>query len=211
MEETKSFLQSKTLWGTFVTVLSTVLALSGHALDANVQSSLIDLCVSIGAVIGTCLTIYGRITAKASLKGSSKSANSLLLLFAIPALLQGCALMNLQPHEQALAVGEELKSAYVALYDEYNALHKTLPPHQVLFMDEYVAPKMDMAKRALIAFRSAAAVYNRTKVEPTNYAKMKEALQAAIADCTALIAKAQTVQPTVINATTVEFQTIGGE
>ena len=94
MEETKSFLQSKTLWGTFVTVLSNVLALSGHALDANVQSSLIDLCVSIGAVIGTGLTIYGRITAKASLKGSSKSVNSLLLLFAIPALLQGCALMS---------------------------------------------------------------------------------------------------------------------
>lgn len=191
MDETKSFWKSKTIWGVIVTAVSLVASLSGHNIDDTTQTELINVGVTIGGVVGSILAIYGRMKADKPIKKekSNKSTEVLILLLLIPVTLQGCALANLQPHEKALVIGEELKTPYTNLYDEYKELHEKLKPEQVKIMEIEVAPVMDKAKAALIAFRDAAAIYARTKIEPDNYSALAASLEQAIADASAAIAK----------------------
>ena len=68
MEFIKQLLNSKTIWGAIVSVASVAGMLFGvdisQELILELQSSLIGIASSVGALVGTALTIYGRIKAR---------------------------------------------------------------------------------------------------------------------------------------------------
>ena len=68
MEFVKQLLNSKTIWGAIVSVASVAGMLFGvdisQELILELQSSLIGVTSSVGALVGTALTIWGRIKAR---------------------------------------------------------------------------------------------------------------------------------------------------
>lgn len=63
MDGTTPWWQSKTIWGSAIAILASILALFGLNLDASLQSQLVDIVVAIGGVIGGALAWYGRVVA----------------------------------------------------------------------------------------------------------------------------------------------------
>lgn len=190
-ETVKPLLASRTVWGGIVSLLVAVLALCGINLDADMQTQLVDAALGIGAAIAGGLTIWGRIKAKTSIKPVSVPGAKPLLLFAlllpVLAVTIGCALKGLQPHEQAMAVGEELRITYVALYQEYEQLHAALPDARPT-LEEKVAPLLDKAKLAVIALREGAGTYARTKTAPGDWLALKTNAMRLLGDAAALLA-----------------------
>lgn len=190
-ETVKPLLASRTVWGGIVSLLVAVLALCGINLDADMQTQLVDAALGIGAAIAGGLTIWGRIKAKASIKPVSVPGAKYLLLFAlllpVLAVTTGCALKGLQPHEQAMAVGEELRITYVALHQEYEQLHAALPGARPT-LEEKVAPLLDKAKLAVIALREGAGTYARTKTAPGDWLALKTNAMRLLGDTAALLA-----------------------
>ncbi|GFM38306.1 hypothetical protein [Desulfovibrio psychrotolerans] len=197
MEETKHLLQSRTVWGATISILCAVLMALGYSVDDAAQSQMVEVGLSIGAVVGGLLSVYGRIkatksvTAKTGTKASGGVAGVLLLFLLVPVALPGCALKDLSPHEKGLAVGNELNTAYAALHQEYLSLHASLPPAGVLFLEKKVAPAMDTAKRAIVAYDDAAIIYARTKTKPLSWSQLLIDAETALQDCTALFIKAR--------------------
>ena len=179
-------------------MLCTVLMAMGYSVDDASQSQMVDVGLSIGVGIGGLLSIYGRIKATKNVsvkkvpKATGKAAGVILLFLLVPVALPGCALKDLSPHEKGLAVGTELNTAYAALHQEYLSLHASLPPAGVLFLEKKVAPVMDTAKRAIVAFDDAAMIYARTRIEPPNWSKLHTDAETALQDCSALFIKART-------------------
>ena len=65
---TKPTLASKTVWGGLVAVGAGIAGLFGYQLDPTVQTGLVELVTSAGAVIGGAIAIYGRIKATHAIK-----------------------------------------------------------------------------------------------------------------------------------------------
>lgn len=67
--------QSKTVWGALITAVTTVLPLIGPLIGINISADLIKLLgdqtvavvQALGGLVGTLLTLYGRVTASAPL------------------------------------------------------------------------------------------------------------------------------------------------
>ncbi|TIH12758.1 hypothetical protein D0S45_17460 [Marinifilum sp. JC120] len=201
MSDGKHFLQSRTIWGVIVTAIALVASLAGKEIDGETQRQLLELGVAAGGLVGMGLGIYGRFKAEKPIKKVKSNSSTLLVLLAMPVLLQGCALMNLSPQDQALSVGKEMKIHYMALHREYESLHETLAPEQVSFMEEEVAPVMDKAKAAIIAYRSAASTFARYKTAPNDIEDLKNSAWKAINDAVALLGKARIVEPLPTNST----------
>ena len=197
MEETKHLLQSRTVWGVVISILCTVLMAMGYSVDDAAQSQMVDVGLSIGVGIGGLLSIYGRIKATKNVsvkkvpKVTGKAAGVILLLLLVPSAMTGCALSGLAPHDKGVAVGTELNTGYAALHDEYLSLHASLPPDGVQFLETNVAPVMDTAKRAIVAYDDAAMIYARTRTEPPNWSQLRIDAETALQDCTALFIKAR--------------------
>jgi len=187
----KPLLASRTVWGGIVSLLVAVLALCGISLDADMQTQLVDAALGIGAAIAGGLTIWGRIKAKTTIKPVTvKGAKTLLLLallLPVLAVSSGCALKGMQPHEQAMAVGEELRITYVALHQEYEQLHAALPDARPM-LEADVAPLLDKAKLAVIALREGAGAYARTQTEPGDWLALKTNAMRLLGDAAALLA-----------------------
>ena len=74
--ESKWWAHSMTLWGVIITSLSTVLPTVGPLLGLNITAELVQqlgnqlvlVVQALGGVIGTVLTIYGRMRATSSLE-----------------------------------------------------------------------------------------------------------------------------------------------
>lgn len=69
MDEVKSWLTSKTIWGAVIALVATALRMLGVVdISGDEQNSLLEtvfnLVTAIGAIGGSLLAIYGRITAK---------------------------------------------------------------------------------------------------------------------------------------------------
>lgn len=195
MNDEKHFLQSRTIWGVIVTAIALVASLAGKEIDGETQHQMLELGVAFGGLVGGGLTIYGRMKADKPIKKGKGKASALIVLFMVPAMLQGCAIMDLSPQDQALAVGKEMKVHYMSLHREYLSLHESLGPEQVAFMEEHVAPGMDKAKKAIIAYRSAVSTYARLKTDPGNIDALKDSAWNAINDAVALLGKARIVEP----------------
>lgn len=67
MEEYKSLLGSKTVWGVIVMALGLVLGRLGFSLDAETQAQLVNdfvgMVPTVTQVVGAFIAIYGRIVA----------------------------------------------------------------------------------------------------------------------------------------------------
>lgn len=70
MMETKKWYQSKTIWGSIVTVLAVLLSIvtGQHVIIPEEQAQLVDKIVAVvddvGVLVGVILTIYGRVKAE---------------------------------------------------------------------------------------------------------------------------------------------------
>ncbi|GAB6176823.1 hypothetical protein JCM16814_17140 [Desulfobaculum senezii] len=125
--------------------------------------------------------------------GARRGLPLVLLAVALPLCLQACAMRDLTPAQKALAVGEELRIAYVALYEEYGALQASLPPEDVAYLEREVAPRMDAAKRLLVAYRSGAVALQdgESAASRTEHAARAEDVRLALAECAMMLATAQ--------------------
>lgn len=125
--------------------------------------------------------------------GARRGLPLVLLAVALPLCLQACAMRDLTPAQKALAVGEELRIAYVALYEEYGALHASLPPDDVAYLEREVAPRMDAAKRLLVAYRSGAVALQSGENAATRaeHAAQAEDVRQALAECAMKLATAK--------------------
>jgi hypothetical protein len=70
MEDTKTLLESTTVWGGIVALLSGAAGLLGYQIDATLQSDIITqitgimtIAASIGSAVGGVIAIWGRIKA----------------------------------------------------------------------------------------------------------------------------------------------------
>lgn len=64
MFDTKPWWQSKTLWGSIVTLGSAALGLAGLEIGEADREGLIELLSSLGAALGGIVAIVGRISAR---------------------------------------------------------------------------------------------------------------------------------------------------
>ena len=113
----------------------------------------------------------------------------LALLALLVVLCSGCALKNLPPEDQALAVTDEITTAYMSVRAEYLDLSTELPPDKVAWMVEHVAPILDEGRDALVLAREAAATWKAYKVKPDNFEGLVDRVRRLVSDAWAKIAE----------------------
>ena len=67
MDDVKSWLASKTIWGAVIAVVSGVSGILGHNIAAPEQAVLVDSLTAIGTALGGILAVYGRVKAEKSI------------------------------------------------------------------------------------------------------------------------------------------------
>jgi hypothetical protein len=63
MTDTKYWYQSKTVWGSLIAILASVLQADGFELDEGAQGDLAEGIVALAGAIGGLLALYGRLSA----------------------------------------------------------------------------------------------------------------------------------------------------
>jgi len=63
MIDTKYWYQSKTVWGSLIAILASVLQAGGFELDEGSQGNLAEGIVTLAGAIGGLLALYGRLSA----------------------------------------------------------------------------------------------------------------------------------------------------
>lgn len=61
--ETKTFLQSKTVWGAIIALLGGLLSLLGYQLSPDDAESLVTIVSGLASMMGSVMAIIGRISA----------------------------------------------------------------------------------------------------------------------------------------------------
>lgn len=64
MPEFKAWYQSKTVWGSLITLLSMVTAIAGTPINPADQQSLITLTTTVAGSVGAIVSLVGRVVAK---------------------------------------------------------------------------------------------------------------------------------------------------
>ena len=184
MDGTKSLLTSRTFWGAALMMVASVLAYFGIDFGAEDQSKVAYILAEIA---GFVLTVWGRIAASKTVE-IKKSTTALSLMLALCLALPACALKDLKPHEQALAVTNECITLYESLHTEYLHLHATLPEQREL-LETKVAPVLDTAKVALVTLGDATALWARTQVKPADWDGLKTRAMNLLSDAGAIMAR----------------------
>ena len=68
MTDQKQWWMSKTVWGVVVMLISSALSSTGIPLTPELQGTIVELIMQAITVGGGALAVYGRVTAKTSLK-----------------------------------------------------------------------------------------------------------------------------------------------
>jgi hypothetical protein len=76
MNGTKVWWQSKTVWGSIVSLLAGVATLAGVKLDATLQDQLAELVVGIVNIVGGAIAWYGRVKAQGALSWTPEGKSS---------------------------------------------------------------------------------------------------------------------------------------
>lgn len=63
MDGVKSFLASKTIWGSVIAVVALGLGFLGYTFGAEDQAVLVEAVIQVVGVVGAIIAIYGRVTA----------------------------------------------------------------------------------------------------------------------------------------------------
>lgn len=103
------------------------------------------------------------VAAGRSLNYDKKCKTNTLLILAMSASLFtiGCALKELEPHEQGIAIAQELTETYYVLEDQY---FKLAPDTQ-----NRIAPMLDKYRLSLVLLRDAASTWYKTKTQPVEF------------------------------------------
>ncbi|MBI9080848.1 MAG: hypothetical protein JEY79_14055 [Pseudodesulfovibrio sp.] len=118
-------------------------------------------------------------------KGGFVSPSCLLVLAILSGVLlfgSGCALKNLSPEDQAIAVTDELTIAYKSVRGEYLDLIVELPPDQSAWLVDNVAPILDEGRDALILARESVATWKAYKIKPDDLGGQITRVRRLIAD-----------------------------
>ena len=67
-ENSKTWLQSKTIWGALIAIAASVAGLAGVEIEAGEQAEILDGIISLVAAGGGILAIIGRIAARSRLR-----------------------------------------------------------------------------------------------------------------------------------------------
>lgn len=68
MENSKDWYKSKTIWAGVVTIISSAAAGFGYPIEADIQSGIIEIVLTIVTSVSGMVAIYGRITADKQVK-----------------------------------------------------------------------------------------------------------------------------------------------
>ena len=63
MNETKKWYQSKTVWGSVVTIAAAVAGVFGYGIDADTQGRIVENISSVIAAVGGLFALFGRLVA----------------------------------------------------------------------------------------------------------------------------------------------------
>ena len=67
-ENSKTWLQSKTIWGALIAIAASVAGLAGVEIEAGEQAEILDGIISLVAAGGGILAVIGRIAARSRLR-----------------------------------------------------------------------------------------------------------------------------------------------
>ena len=67
-DNSKTWLQSKTIWGALIAIAASVAGLAGVEIEAGEQAEILDGIISLVAAGGGILAIIGRIAARSRLR-----------------------------------------------------------------------------------------------------------------------------------------------
>ncbi len=70
MDDLKHWYNSKTIWGALISVIASLLHVSGINIAAADQGQLVDSIVNIAGALGGLLAVYGRVTATSAIKSA---------------------------------------------------------------------------------------------------------------------------------------------
>lgn len=110
----------------------------------------------------------------------SKDIMLVLLSFSI-LTLSGCALKGLKPHEQGIAIAEELTETYFALEKQYSELSEPL--------QNKLAPMLDKYRESLVLLRDSASLWYKSKETPHDFAKILANVNNILNDIRTIIAE----------------------
>ena len=66
--ETKPWYTSSSIWGSIIVVVSMAISAVGYTIDQETQTQIVNLIMSIVALAGSAIAIYGRIKATKQIK-----------------------------------------------------------------------------------------------------------------------------------------------
>ena len=67
-DNSKTWLQSKTIWGALIAIAASVASLAGVEIEAGEQAEILDGIISLVAAGGGILAVIGRIAARSRLR-----------------------------------------------------------------------------------------------------------------------------------------------
>lgn len=67
-QETKTLLQSKTVWGAILSVVGALAGLFGYSFGPEDQEAVIMIGTTLATAIGSLLAVYGRVKATKAIK-----------------------------------------------------------------------------------------------------------------------------------------------
>lgn len=70
MDNSKTWYQSKTVWGALIAIGASLLQMSGREISVSDQNALVDAIVSLAGAAGGIFAIYGRLSARSSISGT---------------------------------------------------------------------------------------------------------------------------------------------
>ncbi|WP_137132762.1 hypothetical protein [Rhizobium sp. FY34] len=70
MDNSKTWYQSKTVWGALIAISASLLQMSGRDISVSDQNALADAIVSLAGAVGGIFAIYGRLSARTSISAT---------------------------------------------------------------------------------------------------------------------------------------------
>lgn len=123
-----------------------------------------------------------QVSSKSSESTSKTSKDIMLVLLSFSILtLSGCALKDLKPHEQGIAIAEELTETYFALEEQYSELSEPLQCK--------LAPMLDKYRESLVLLRDSASLWYKSKETPNDFVNILTNVNNILNDIRTVIAE----------------------
>lgn len=162
-------------WAPLVLYLFVILAAMLKAPTGNSN----PIYVLIYRLINYIAMNVGKAKNADDIKTKTNTKTLLVLLLAIPLFASGCALKTMEPHEQGIAVAQELTEAYYILEQQYFYL-----PHDTQMQ---VAPYLDKYRVTLVLLRDCASIWYNSKIKPPQFDTLLNSVSQIAKDINTLI------------------------